>query len=251
MEEEFESRYHRLEESNWWFVARRDMILRMASKLGKDVKILDVGCAGGSLINSLRKAGFEDVCGIDPSANAIDACWKRGIRNVFAMSGEDTSFPDGQFGLVIASDVLEHIEDDDAAVVEWKRILEDGGQLIVFVPAFGFLWSGHDVKNYHYRRYSKTDLLRLMERNGLRVTRNSYWNFTLFFPTVLLRFLWRNRKGDELFELHPLINNLLVLLLEMENWFLERFDLSLGVSVFTVAMKSDAASSQDVRTRPI
>jgi predicted SAM-dependent methyltransferase len=65
------------------------------------------------------------------------------------MDGARPEFGDGQFDTIIASDVLEHIEREELALCEWKRVLKSCGKLIVFVPAFNFLWGGHDAANHH------------------------------------------------------------------------------------------------------
>jgi len=237
MDKDYEMKHHALEEINWWFRARRDMIARLVHDLSKNARILDVGCAGGSLLKSLGELGFANSYGIDLSENAVKACHACGLGNVFHRSGEQTGFPDSHFDLVIASDVLEHIVDGEAVLQEWNRILRPGGRIIVFVPAFGFLWSGHDETVHHQRRYSKMALWQAARESGLEVSRLSYWNVALFFPTAAFRLLFKDRKGDWLYRLPFLLNELLAAMVGFENLILLHCDSPVGVSLFIVAKK--------------
>ncbi|MBD3210107.1 methyltransferase domain-containing protein [Candidatus Micrarchaeota archaeon] len=241
MEKDFQEKYHRLEKSHWWFRARRDMILRLAKEKKRTISILDMGCSGCPLLRTLKKDGFKNLQGIDSSQEAVRACREQGFDNVSRMSAENTEFPKNSFDLLISSDLLEHIEDDCAALREWNRILKPGGIMIVFVPAFRFLWSRHDEINRHFRRYSRKELMEKLGHSGFSVERASYWNFCLFLPALSLKCIQRlfSKKGsDQLFGLPPLLNTLLLWMLKAENFFLEHLDLPFGVSVFAVARKS-------------
>ncbi len=247
MDKVYEAKYHLQEYRNWWFESRRDMIFHLLKTENSNSMILDIGCSGGTFIEGLKKIGFKNIYGIDISPNAIDLCKSKGIQNVFVMDGTKPEFSDGQFDIVIASDVLEHVKSEGIALCEWKRILKPGGKLIVFVPAFNFLWGKHDAANYHYRRYSKSRLTRVLEKAQFKVDRCSYWNFTLFFPTSLVRIFQRtllrekSRKGDQLLELNPVANKLLFCLVKTENIMLKLLNFPIGVSVFAIARKDKTA----------
>ena len=73
------------------------------------------------------------------------------------------------FDGVIAMDILEHIPDDQLAVQELARVMKLGASLFVTVPAFPFLWSKHDEKVSHIRRYRKSEIESLVENNGLKI----------------------------------------------------------------------------------
>jgi ubiquinone/menaquinone biosynthesis C-methylase UbiE len=239
MHKDYESKYHRLEENYWWFTARRDILFRLIDRLNikRDDNILEVGCSGCSFIEVLRKKGFEDVCGVDISKDAIGICRKRGIT-AYAMDAAKTKFKDNQFDVIISSDILEHIKDDDSALKEWNRILKRNGIMIIFVPAFSFLWSYHDAINKHYRRYSKQSLTKALKKENFEVIRASYWNFSLFLPVALSRIL--NKKGngkDQLYDINPIINKFFISLLKFENRILGYMNFPFGISVFAVARK--------------
>lgn len=212
--------------------------------IDRNSKILEIGCSGGPLIRALNSLGYKNVYGIDISQDAVDLCKRKGIRNINLMDGSRTDFDDGQFEVIIASDVLEHIKDEQNALSEWNRILKPTGLLIVFVPAFESLWSKHDEANQHYRRYSKSGLLRALESANFEVRRSSYWNFILFFPTCLVRLIqrislngWQSRKGDQHLEINTLVNEILVRLVKAENQLLSVVNFPVGVSVFATARK--------------
>ena len=185
MEENYERAYHSLEGIHWWFVARRDIIIKIIESLikshDKNIKILDIGCSGGQLLSSLYKKGFTNLWGIDISKNAIQHCIRKNLNNVYLMDCSELSFKNSEFDIIIASDVLEHVRDDEKAICEWQRVLKKDGFIICFVPAFPFLWSYHDIVNKHFRRYTSKNLSSLFNKNEFKIIRLSYWNILLFF----------------------------------------------------------------------
>jgi 2-polyprenyl-3-methyl-5-hydroxy-6-metoxy-1,4-benzoquinol methylase len=242
MDEAYELKYHVQEEKHWWFESRRHIIINLLKGTKRNSAILEIGCSGGPLIEALNELGFENVQGIDISQRAIDLCRQREIPDVCVMDGSKPTFEDQQFDVIIASDVLEHIEDEQTALREWNRILKPAGKLIAFVPAFEILWSKHDEANHHYRRYSKRELIRVLESADFEIHRSSYWNFILFFPTSLVRLLQRILKygqesSDQLVELDPITNKALCCLVKAENFLLKVLNFPVGVSVFAMARK--------------
>jgi SAM-dependent methyltransferase len=245
MDKAFESVYHQVEERHWWFQARRDMIFRTLRRYraGKESKILDIGCSGGALLGFLKQKGFNNLYGIDTSGDAINLCKDKDLKNSFVMDGAKPEFEKGVFDIIIASDILEHIKDDRAALAEWSRILKSGGMLILFVPAFKFMWSSHDEMNHHYRRYAKRGLTSLLHASGFRMEKVSYWNCLLFLPiwfSVVCHnlFLKGKNQASRLSETNPVVNNLLGCILGFENLILERISFPVGVSLFVIARKN-------------
>lgn len=246
MDKQYELKYHKLEKDYWWFKARRDIIFRLLRqlKVGYNSKTMDLGCASGHLVAFLQKKGFMNISGIDISKEAIKKCRKNEINNTFLRDCVNTRFKDGEFDVLIASDILEHIEIDNNALREWNRILKKDGILIVFVPAFDFLWSKHDEINYHYRRYSRNKLVHDLKKNKFKILKASYWNFSLFIPISFIRvFQYFTAKifrgdGDQLFQLPNKVNIALLYLLKIENRLLEKsFIYPYGLSVFAVGKK--------------
>jgi ubiquinone/menaquinone biosynthesis C-methylase UbiE len=243
MEKEFEKKYHKLEKYHWWFISRRDLILRIIKQFEKKTKILEVGCSSGRLMIDLKKAKFNQVIGIDISHEAIHFCRKNNIKNIIQMDGSQLGFKGKEFDLIIASDILEHILDDHQAVSEWKRVLQEKGTILAFVPALNILWSNHDILNRHFRRYGNQQVKALFERNGLKIVRISYWNFSLFFPIFIKRaiidkIIKPSKEKNDLFQMNKAINFFLYLLLALENSYCRLFNLPTGLSLFILARKT-------------
>jgi SAM-dependent methyltransferase len=244
MDKTYEAAYHTLEETHWWFAARRDFVYSLLQAEKRDAPLLEAGCSGGPLLLRLRAAGFTDLQGIDVSAEGIALAHARGFDHAYVMDAARTTFGDASFAAIVASDVLEHIADDAQALREWYRLLRPGGRLYVFVPAFMWLWSGHDVVNLHQRRYTAATLRAALQQAGFAVRRTSYWNCLLFFTIAAIRLLRRPFAGNthapatgDLKPLPPVVNRALLALLRFENALLRQVNLPVGVSVFCIAQK--------------
>ena len=230
MQPDFEQKYHQVEQHYWWFRARRDMIARLMKKVPKGSNVLDIGCGSGLLV-SLFGDRYQ-MHGVDNSAAALALAKGRGIPNIRKADAAATSYHDHAFDCIIASDILEHIEDDRKALAEWRRILRPGGRLIVFVPAFQALWGRHDKANRHFRRYSRPQLAGALRTAGFHVKRASYWNAAMFVPVLLFR--QRHGKGDDFHGLSPWANTMLYSWLRLENSIIESLSAPVGTSVFAV-----------------
>ena len=91
----------------------------------KKSKILDLGCGVGETLLGFRGLGFKNVMGIDSSINALKICEKRGLKinkDVFLMTGSNTSFNDDSFDFVYSDGVIEHLKDIEPFVKEICRI---------------------------------------------------------------------------------------------------------------------------------
>jgi hypothetical protein len=122
------------------------------------------------------------------------------------------------------------------------RILRPGGRLILFTPAFAFLWSAQDRVSHHYRRYTAGELRSKLDAAGYRVEKLSYAN-TILFPVVWAGRTWLRWSGqsetvsDEN-HLHPAWSNgLLTQLFSIERPLLRRWDMPFGVSLLAVATR--------------
>lgn len=256
MDKEYEKKYHELEEKNWWFVARREMLIKQlkALKVPSDAKILDIGSSGGALGLDLRDAGYTNFSLLDYSQDAVNLCKERGMLNAYCMDGHNPEFPEASFDLIIASDCLEHLKDDILALSNWYKLLETNGKLIVYVPAFQYLWSDHDVVNHHFRRYTKNELVSKLKQTSIHVIESGYWNFMLYFPTFVVRKLSNvfkkgksgvtaEHNNDDLIALSAWQNKMLISLLRVENKLMQYSPFPIGVSTYAIAQKTEKAKS--------
>ena len=131
--------------------------------------VLEVGCSAGALLHDLAERGYTGI-GVELSAKARSIA-----RQVlagderFSIESEIPKGPAQSFDLLIAFEVLEHIEDDAGALASWLELLKPGGQLLISVPAHRRRWNLTDVLVGHYRRYDRKDVEALLRGAGLTI----------------------------------------------------------------------------------
>jgi SAM-dependent methyltransferase len=185
---ELEQQTHDVEEAHWWYRGRRRMIqaILASTPLPERCRILDAGCGSGRNMELL--VGFGSVTGLEPAERSAAIARARGAGEVVQGSLEGPlPFESGAFDLVACLDVLEHLEDDGAALRELRRVTADGGRLLVTVPAYRLLWGMHDELAGHRRRYTRSSLLSAAGAAGWRPTRVTGFNATLLVPIGLAR----------------------------------------------------------------
>lgn len=237
-------RLARYEDWYWWHRARRSIIevLLRNAVTGTENRILDVGAGTGATSLALRR--FGTVLGIDMSPEAMQIARDRGLA-VSRMDATALALPDASFDVVVALDVLEHLEDDSACVRELVRVLRPGGVLLVTVPAYKWLWSSHDVANHHWRRYRRHSLRRILEVGGLDIEVCSYVMLSMLIPAAAYRLLERlpgRRKPDAEAEVRftpvpPLINSMLAHVASWGGHLAGRVWLPFGLSIAAVGRK--------------
>jgi SAM-dependent methyltransferase len=198
MDRDYELQTHQAEDRHWWYRGRRTVIERVLDGLGLPghARILDAGCGSGRNMIELARRGT--VTGVELSETSACLARARGCGEVIEGSVLDMPFADASFDLAVSLDVIEHLEDDVAALRELRRTVAPGGALLVTVPAYQWLWSGHDVVNHHHRRYTRRSMQRAAERAGWKQARTTYFNSLLLPVAILLRVLDRvNTKTTE------------------------------------------------------
>lgn len=188
--------FYSLEERHWWFRGRRSVLWALLAQAGVHdaPRLLDAGCGTGR--NLVEFSGLGAAEGVDPSPEAVEFCHERGLDRVREAGLEELPFEDGRFDLVLATDVLEHVEDDRAALAELLRITSPGGALLITVPAYMWLWSQHDESHHHFRRYTEEKLLDPVLATGWRPTVTTYFNSFLLPPIGLVRLVGRRGSPD-------------------------------------------------------
>ncbi len=185
-----------IEADHWWFVGRRGLFADLIGGLAlpPDAAILDVGTGTGANLRLLRDLGFTRVEGVDFSAEAIRFCAQKGLGAVQPGDVGALPFADREFDLVLATDIIEHVDDDLAALREIRRVLRPGGHLLLTVPAFPILWGLQDEVSHHRRRYRLPLLVARLRAAGLTPQRHFYFNYLLFLPILAARRLMRVLK---------------------------------------------------------
>jgi SAM-dependent methyltransferase len=176
-----------LEDEHWWFRGRRAVIWALLARAGVHgpLRVLDAGCGTGR--NLIEFSALGDARGVDFSAEAIEFCAARGIEGVTRARIESLPFEDSSFDLALATDVIEHVADDHAALNELRRVMVPGGRLLVTVPAYPWLWGPHDDFYHHVRRYTLATLRRSLVDHGWNPVECSYFNSLLLAPIAAVR----------------------------------------------------------------
>lgn len=231
-----------IEDTFWWTVGLRRTVFRLLetrARLPSPARVLDLGCGTGGFLVELGRLG--PATGVDFAPRALELCRSRGLRRLARADGQRLPFADASFDLVTALDVIEHLDDDRAALREIVRVLRPGGFAVLNVPAFRFLWSAKDELNHHRRRYRLPELRDRAREAGLRVVRISYAFGFLFPPLLCVRLLQRLRGGavdlDRELRIRPAVNRALLGLAALERWWIVRARLPLGTSVLCLAAR--------------
>lgn len=227
--------------SIFWFKGKKDLIdilIKKTNFIGS-LKILNVGVGVGDDLSVISK--FGDVYAIDIDHNALSLVPKELVKEKKLCDVCSLPYENNFFDLVIAFDVLEHVEDDVLAVSEIKRVLKKNGKFIITVPAFNFLYSKHDEKLGHFRRYNKKRLQSLM--GGFSCQMIGFWIFILFFPAFLIRYLQKaniNLIKDEstVFIKFNFLNIFFEKILRIENWFIKKgVSFPFGLTIYGIFKK--------------
>lgn len=181
-------RVARVEQQNWWFEAKRLLTLRCLAGSGAErpSRVADVGCGTGATAETLLAAGVATVVALDASPEAL-AHTAAAHPRVTAVSAVAEALPvrDGALDAVVSLDVIEHLDDDVAALSAYRRALRRDGRVVIAVPAYRWAWSDHDERLGHRRRYTARRLRRSLEAAGFRVERLSYFH-SFLVPAVLV-----------------------------------------------------------------
>jgi SAM-dependent methyltransferase len=167
------------------------MLRRLVLPAG--ARVLDAGCGTGRNLAEYRALGW--AVGVDVSRAALSRPASEHGGAVAAASVEALPFRAGAFDLVCATDVVEHLDDDVAALDGMRRVAAPGGYLLLTVPAYQALWSDSDVQLHHRRRYTAPGLSGAVAAAGGRVERTTYFNSVLLPAIAVARRVRRARPG--------------------------------------------------------
>jgi SAM-dependent methyltransferase len=228
-----------LDDRHWWYRARRKILadlIRREARPPANAEILEIGCGTGHNLAMLGEFGHVDGLELDEEARALSE--KRLGRKVMSSPlPELAEVPDRHYDLIGAFDVIEHIEDDKAALASIATKLKPGGKFVMAVPAHQWMWSAHDVVNHHKRRYSRRALEALIEGSPLKLVKIGYFNSLLFPLAVAERAASKLRGKDNADVTLPpaLLNAALEKVFGIERHLVGRLPLPPGLSLFAVA----------------
>jgi SAM-dependent methyltransferase len=142
---------------------------------------------------------------------------------------------------VLATDTIEHIDDDRKALQEIHRVLVPGGHALIVVPAFASLWGLQDVVAQHKRRYRRADLFEKIQLTGLEVQKIYYFNYLLFVPIwfgrQVIKMLGIKRASEAEFN-STALNQLLLWIFAFDVRTAPLIHPPFGVSILAIAQKS-------------
>jgi len=169
-----------------WRLSREECLLSILK--GKNMQnFADIGVNDMFYTKKLKSFYAEKIYGIDvffPEESVV----KDGIICLNKVE----KIPENELDCAVMMDVLEHIEDDVSFFKTVIGKVKSDGIFLITVPAYQFLFSAHDVKNLHFRRYNRKQLLKILKQEGITVERCHYFYTSLF----IMRLLFTLRKKE-------------------------------------------------------
>lgn len=241
------------EQDYWWHIGKRAIVYSLLDRYlhrGKDAgarRALDLGCGTGLNLDHISR--YAQPVGTDFSEEALHFCRQRGHELLCKADAAELPFPDSQFDIITALDVIEHLDDDLAALTDLRRVMRPGGLLIISVPAYRFLWTYWDDILGHRNRYTTNSMRAVVEAAGLRVRKVSYSNTLILAPVAAIRLLKslmhkaaevRNQSSNPETDFMPVpawLNSILIKYYQWEAQIIRRRALPFGLSVVCVAQR--------------
>ncbi len=241
------------EQVHWWHVGKRSIVYGLLNRYlpphgsKAERQALDLGCGTGKNLERLEQ--YARATGTDYYEEALRFCLERGHTMLCKADAIDLPFADNTFDITTALDVIEHLDDDYAALKELYRVMKPGGLLIVSVPAYAILWTYWDDILGHRRRYTTAMMRQVATRAGFRVRKLSYSNALTLAPAMIVRlaksvlYKTSQRRGQEgsaktdFITLPKPLNSALIGYYKLETNLLRRGTLPFGLSVVAVLQR--------------
>ncbi|ADQ06134.1 Methyltransferase type 12 [Caldicellulosiruptor hydrothermalis 108] len=189
---------------HWWFLGKYKIVHKLIERYVRTPyvpRVLDIGCGPAYF------SRFYQYTGIDPNTN-IDS------HNIIRARIEDVKLT-GKYDVILALDVLEHLEDDRIILRYLNENLKDNGIAIITAPAHPWLFSEHDRVCGHYRRYTRKQLKELFRDFDCKLY---YFNSLLFPVELVFRLLTGGKNNLKL--LPGWLNALLLFVFSVEYYLL-------------------------------
>jgi SAM-dependent methyltransferase len=233
----------KVEGEHWWFAGRRKLFANEIARanIRQSSLVLDVGVGSGSNLRMLTQLEFPHVIGLDPNPDVVRICRDKGFASVQQGGICNMPFSSESFDFVLATDVIEHVQDDVAALNEICRVMRPGGYVLITVPAFQTLWGLQDEVALHYRRYRLETLVERVVGAKLVIVRSYYFNYLLFAPIWTARQIIRLARIDLKSENElnlPMINRVLTAIFRLDIATAPVVSPPFGVSALVFAQRS-------------
>lgn len=158
------------------FLLRRDRILRWLAGFPPGL-LLEIGCGAGTLLHELSQRGFACEA-LETSSSALEIARHVNANNVALYQSPQPHWA-SRFDYLLAFEVLEHIEDDRAALTTWHSWIKPGGVMLISVPAHMRKWGASDVWAGHVRRYERSGFMNLITASGFTIEHFETYGFPL------------------------------------------------------------------------
>src|SRR6516165_1249836 len=194
---EYFARLAAIEPGHFWFRGRNALIQWALGHYFPDAKsFFEVGCGTGFVLEGIReKFPGTRLAGSDIFVDGLVFAKARlpGVE-FYQMDARSIPF-EGEFDVVGAFDVLEHLVEDNRALAQMFNAARPGGGLLVTVPQQRYLWSASDEHAMHQRRYSCTELRKKVETAGFQIERITSFN-SLLFPLMFWSRMQQKRDQE-------------------------------------------------------
>jgi ubiquinone/menaquinone biosynthesis C-methylase UbiE len=218
------------------FKTRCRIINKFIKKYGsKNSLILDCGCGNGDFLSSLENEGYM-VSGSDFSEESVKQTKSKIKGEVFKMD-LTKNIPNKKYDIIICSEVLEHIENDDLSISNMYKLLNPQGILIISSPFLKKYWSIHDKFSGHIRRYEPFELEQLLIKNHFKILESFGWgNFInrFYYPLLTKQEPVKIMGSDRRF-FKKFISKILYYLFYIDDIFKSKKN---GVRIYVVAKKN-------------
>ena len=181
--------------SSFWVSSRNRLFKNLVyANCLKRTKFLEIGCGIGDFIKEIISNRNLEITGSEIYIKGLKIAKKNLPHTELIQYDVSQGYINKKYNLIVSFDVLEHIEDDIAALNNINKMLNKNGRFIISVPQHMFLWSKLDELVNHKRRYSRKELISKLRSNGFDIIYTTSFLFTLFPLMLVQRFFDKKKK---------------------------------------------------------
>lgn len=189
-----------VEARSFWCRSRNRVLRRAVERFtdrSRPLDVLEIGCGIGGVIGELRRIPNLRLTGSEVYIQGLRYARSR-LPGVEFIQLDATDIPfRGEFDVIGAFDVLEHIDADTRVIAEVFEALRPGGLFFITVPQYQWMWSRLDELVHHKRRYDRRDLVEKLRRAGFDIVYTTSFVTALFPFMLLTRLRGRGRRSND------------------------------------------------------